>query len=115
MIGPALPPTCSWVKKSNEAWRQVYRALEHGKVRSACSNSEVMEVFPDVLREFAATFVSLQIKRHEADYSYEARFARENTLAVIDRAERAVDQLKGANIADQRRFVVHMLFKGRSR
>ena len=74
-----------------------------------------MKDFPIEIRGFAATFVSLQIKRHEADYSYEARFARENTLAVIDRAERAVDQLKGANIVDQPTFVVHMPFKRRSR
>ena len=102
-------------KKSNEAWCQVNRALEHGKVRSACSNREVMEVFPDVLREFAATFVDLQKMRHDADYSYEASYAKEDALAIIDRAERAIDQLKGASIVDQPTFVVHMPFKRRSR
>ena len=101
-------------QKSKEAWRQVYRALEHGKARSACSNRQAMKIFPIEIREFAETFVELQINRHNADYSYEARYAKEDAMSAIYRAARAIDQLKGANIVDRRRFVVHLLFKQRS-
>ena len=73
-----------------------------------------MKIFPIEIREFADTFVDLQKKRHDADYSYEARFAKEDTLAVIHRADRAIEQLKGANRVDCCRFVVHLLFKQRS-
>ena len=101
-------------KTGKEAWHQVYRALEHGKARSACSNKQAMKIFPIEIREFAETFVELQINRHNADYSYDARYAKEDAMSAIYRAARAIDQLKGTNIADRRRFVVHLLFKQRS-
>ena len=101
-------------RKSKEAWRQVYRALEHGKVRSVCSNRQAMKIFPIEIQEFAETLVELQIKRHDADYLYDVRFAKEDTLALIFRAARAIEQLKGANRVDCCRFVVHLLFKQRS-
>ena len=100
--------------KRNLAWHQVYRALEHGNAKSACLNNKAMQGFPHEIREFAVTFVDLQKARHQADYSYETRYAKEDTLAAIDRAADAIDQLKGANIEDRRRFVTHMLFRWRS-
>ena len=101
-------------QKSKEAWRQVYRALEHGRARSVCSNRQAMRIFPIEIREFTDTFVDLQINRHNADYAHEARYAKGDAMSAIYRAARAIDQLKGANIVDRRRFVVHLLFKQRS-
>ena len=109
-----IMPTQSIGKKRNAGWHQVYRALEHGNARSACLNYKAIQGFPHEIREFAATFVDLQKARHQADYSYKAMYAKEDTLAAIDRAENAIGQLKGANIADRRAFVAHMLFKRRS-
>ena len=98
----------------NAAWHQVYRALEHGNARSACLNKQAMEKLPHEFQDFAVTFVDLQKARHLADYSYEATYDKEYTLAAIDRAADAIDQLTGANIEHRRGFVAHLLFKRRS-
>lgn len=70
-----------------------------------------MEGFPSEILEFAGTFVVLQDARHQADYSLEVRYERNDTLAAIDRAEKAIGQLEGAN--HRRDFVAHTLFKRR--
>ena len=100
--------------KRNMAWHQAYRALEHGNARDARLNSKAMQGFPHEIREFAVTFIDLQKERHQADYSCETWYAKENTLAAIDRAADAIDQLLRANVEDRRRFVTHMLFGWRS-
>jgi len=38
--------------RSNPAWHQVYRALEHGTAKSACSHGKVNK-FPKDIQEFA--------------------------------------------------------------
>ena len=47
-------------KGRNEAWHQVYRALEHGSARNACRNMEVVRGFPPEIQDFADRFVVLQ-------------------------------------------------------
>ena len=73
-----------------------------------------MEKFPHGIQDFADTFVDLQEARHKADYSYEFTYDRENTLAKIDKAADALDQLKEASIEHRRGLVIHLLFKWRS-
>ena len=99
--------------KHTAAWHQVYRALEHGHAKRACRNKHAMEGFPSEILEFAGTFVVLQDARHQADYSLEVRCERNGTLAAIDRAEKAISQLEGANIQHLWDFVAHTLFKRR--
>jgi len=73
-----------------------------------------MEGFPHDIQEFAKKFVALQDARHRADYSYEADYNRQDTLAAIDIAEGAIGQLEGTSIDHRRGFVAHLLFKRRS-
>ena len=44
-----------------------YRALEHGRARSACLQG--MREFPAEIRDFAEAFIVLQIERQKADYA----------------------------------------------
>ena len=106
-------PTQSTGRKRNAGWHQVYRALEHGIARSACLNKQAMEGFPPEIQEFTETFVDLQKARHWADYSYEAKYDKQDTLTAIKKAENAIGQLEGADIEQRRGFVAHMLFKRR--
>ena len=101
-------------KTHNSAWHLAYRALEHGNAKNACRNKRAMEIFPPEIREFAETFVVLQGARHQADYSYEKNYDRQDTLAVIDTAEGAIAQFEGAGREDRRSFVAYLLFKRRS-
>ena len=100
-------------RKHPSAWHQVYRALEHGNAKNACLNKQAMQGFPREIQEFAKKFVALQNARHQADYSREASYDRQDTLAAIDRAAGAISQLEGASNHDRCGFVVHLLFKRR--
>ena len=62
----------------------------------------------------AAGSVDCRSDPNQADYSFEARYAKEDTLAAIDRAEDAINKLNGANVHHRRGFVAHLLFKQRS-
>ena len=53
--------------RSKHAWRQVYRAVEHKGTSKKCKRGEIHE-FPKEVEDFANVFVSLQEKRHSADY-----------------------------------------------
>ena len=97
----------------NAAWHRVYRALEHGNAKNACLDKLAMTKFPHGIQDFADTFVDLQEARHQADYSYEFTYDRENTLAKIDKAANAIDQLKEVSIEHRRGLVAHLLFKRR--
>ena len=48
------------------AWHRAYRALEHGRARSACRQGSAMREFPAEIRDFAEAFVGLQRTRQEA-------------------------------------------------
>ena len=95
------------------AWHQVYRALEHGKARSACQQQEAIRAFPMEIRNFAQTFVDLQEARHQADYALEGQYYKMDVLVTIEAAENAIDQFEQADVQHQRRFAVHVLFKRR--
>ncbi len=54
--------------RSKEAWRQVYRSLDHSQTKDRCKDSRTIARFPRGIAHFASMFVALQQKRHEADY-----------------------------------------------
>ena len=101
-------------RSRNEAWHQVYRALEHGKARNACRHQWAMQRFPTEIRDFAEAFVMLQDRRHEADYALDDRYDKLDVLSAIDRAENAIAGLDQADIGHRRSFVAHVLFRQRS-
>ena len=100
-------------RRRNEAWHQVYRALEHGSARKACGNKQAMSRFAYQIQGFAETFVTLQHLRHKADYALEARYEKLLVLAAINEAEDAIAQLEQADKQQLRTFAVHVLFRRR--
>ena len=99
--------------RSSPEWRQVYRALEHGKAKRACRQQGAMRAFPTEIRSFAKAFVELQDARHEADYAPEGQYLKPDVLAMIIRAEEAIDRFDQADTRRRRGFAVHVLFKRR--
>ena len=93
-------------------WHQVYRAIEHGKARSACQQ-DAMRAFPMEIRGFADTFIDLQKARQQADYALEGEYSKRDVLAMIDMAVGAIDQFEQADVRHRRSFAVHVLFKRR--
>ena len=94
-------------------WHQVYRALEHGKTRSACQQQEVMRTLPMGILAFAEVFVDLQKVRHQADYAHGGQYSKLRVLAMVDAAKDTIDQFEQADAGHQRSFAVHVLFKRR--
>ena len=96
-------------QRSDRAWTQVYRALQHGPAKSRCDAQAMMRRFPDSIQDFADRFVDMQFKRHEADYNPDARFNRDEVLQDVDDAERSIRGFLAAPRLDRCAFAVYLL------
>jgi uncharacterized protein (UPF0332 family) len=97
--------------RSAPAWKQAYRALEHGPVKAACQNSGLLAKFPQEIQDFANVFVQMQAKRHNADYDPEARFYKSAVLNDIDTVEAVIAAFDKAPVKDRRAFAVLVMLK----
>ncbi len=98
--------------RSKHAWRQTYRALEHGFAKSACKDG-IIAKFPKAIEDFANNFVALQEKRHAADYDPLVRLTKSEVVADIAAAKNAIVRFQAEPIKDRRAFAAHVLFKKR--
>lgn len=99
--------------RSKPAWRQVYRALEHGGCKSACQNKALIDRFPKPIEDFANAFVTMQIKRHNADYDPYGNYTKSEVITDIDNCEQAIKDFQGVPMKDRRAFSALVLFKHR--
>ena len=99
--------------KSREAWRQTYRALDHGAAKAACKHTAIVSLFPKPVEDFANAFVSLQVKRHTADYDPKAKFSKSEVKNDVLLARQAIDDFGKATMKDRRAFAAHVLFRRR--
>ena len=101
-------------RQRTPAWHRVYRALEHGRVRNACREVRAMREFPVEIRNFAKTFVELQIARQQADYALRPEaYTKSDVLVYIASAEWAIGELDQADVGARRGFAAHALFRQR--
>ncbi len=98
--------------RSKHAWRQTYRALEHGFAKSACKDGIVAR-FPKAVEDFANNFVSMQEKRHAADYDPSIKLTKSEVVADVSAAKEAIVEFQKVPIKDRRAFAAHVLFKKR--
>lgn len=94
--------------RSNPAWLQAYRGLNHGTVRSRCVNSKYITEFPSEVRQFAEWFVRLQAARHSADYDPSVEFEHEAVTAAIEDAASAMAAFETVSEKDRRAFAVYV-------
>ena len=99
--------------RSQPAWRQAYRALEHGHAKNQCSKT-VMKKFPEEIQRFGQTFVEMQGQRHTADYDPEPRLVRSDVLQLIDVTAKAITEFENTTLADRKAFAIYVLLKTRS-
>jgi hypothetical protein len=95
--------------RSQGAWRQVYRSLNHGPARTACERREVTQLFPAAIQDFANAFRVLQLARHSADYDPMIRLSKSEVLQHIQNAETAIARLGATPIRDRRAFSIWVL------
>ena len=104
----------SGADRSQSAWRQTYRALNHAYVRNQCKKQHNVTKFPQAIQVFANLFVSMQKDRHDADYDPYATFFKSQVIANIAAADVAIRQFNQAPRKDRRAFAVYVLLTLRS-
>lgn len=95
------------------AWRQAYRALEHTVAKNACRNGHMMEKFPKSIEDFANAFVTMQDKRHKADYDPYVTLTKSEVVQDIALTKLAIEAFLSEPKKDRRAFCVWVLFKNR--
>ena len=106
-------------KNGRAAWRQTYRALQHGFAKKACDSvndskqRKILEKFPDEIQDFALQFYNMQIKRHEADYDPYSRYRKSQVLADISATREVIRAFEAAPTSDRRAFAALVLFQRR--
>ena len=100
--------------RSNPAWRQVYRAMDHGYARHQCRDQYVMARLPSQIQSCAETFAALQEKRHQVDYDPAASLSLAEAHYWVDAAAQAIAELAKAPLKDRRAFAVWVTIKRRS-
>jgi hypothetical protein len=80
-------------KRTERAWTQVYRCLDHGYIRVQCENKVIMRSFSKNIQEFADVFITMQTNRHESDYDPNYIAIRLDVLAQIDQVNNAIENL----------------------
>ena len=100
-------------RRSQPAWRQAYRALDHGIARNRCRSGE-MRRFPSEIRDFAALFVLMQEERHRADYDPDTSFYKVYVRIRIKQAAIHIRRFNRAPAKDRRAFAVYVLLNLRA-
>lgn len=101
-------------RRSGAAWRQTYRALEHGPAKNACRDQNIMRKFPKEVEDFANAFATLQERRHAADYDPQLQLRKSSVRADIELAKRAISDFADTKAKDRRAFAAHVLLKKRA-
>ena len=70
-----------------------------------------MTKFPKEIQDFASAFVSMQAKRHAADYDPATRAFKSAVLIDIASAEAVMDGFECAPLKDRRAFAAWVLFR----
>ena len=101
--------------RSQSAWQQAYRALDHGETRKRCAPQTRLAEFPIEIQDFAASFVRMQRLRHWADYDPLSMFKRSLVLQWIEETDNAISGFNSVARAERKAFAVFVLLKHRSR
>jgi hypothetical protein len=103
------------------SYETVYRGFEHGRMREGCSAVDKSTLgakavkalgataVSQEIREVASAFLSLQERRHWADYSPSGKITRSEAQDLVDLATYAADQLAAANAEERRNFLAYLM------
>ena len=97
--------------RSKSAWRQAYRALQHGWAKRRCQNHKIVNDFPVAIQDFAGMFVEMQNKRHLADYDPDEIFYKSEVLKDIADVEDVLSRFQKVPVKDRRAFAVYVLLE----
>jgi hypothetical protein len=101
-------------RRSDPAWRQVYRSLEHGHAHTRCRDRAMMRLFPKEIEDFASVFVTMQDKRHEADYDPMARVSKPDVELARRLVEGVIGNFRKVPVQHRRVFCAYVLLRKRT-
>ena len=99
--------------RDQSAWRQAYRALDHGYARQRCQQAVNNPRFSTPIQRLADYFTSIQRRRHRADYDPDVNFARHEILPAITESTQHIAALRATPTQERRAFAVHILMRER--
>ena len=71
----------------------------------------MIKKFPRGIEDFANTFVTMQHKRHTADYDPFETFTKSSVESDIVLVEEAIKKFKGEPVSDRRAFCAYVILK----
>jgi hypothetical protein len=111
--------------RSSARYETVYRGFEHSQMKRCCVEVDkatlkaktrvalgVVNASQEI-RDVANAFVTLQQRRHWADYSPRGKITRAETLDLVDLAVLAMAQLTAAEPEERKNFVAYLLMDAR--
>ena len=96
--------------RPNQAWRQAYRALDHNRSKSRCSNLGMMSVFPSAIQRFGEQFILMQRYRHLADYDPMVEFDRSQVKQLVEETADRISQFNAVDTSDRLAFSAYIVF-----
>ena len=95
--------------RSRPAWRQTYRALQHGTARRRCRRQDIITKFPVEIQDFAKHFIVMQGRRHQANYDPYAVLEKVEVVQRIAEAKDIIHRFTLSPARDRRAFAVYVL------
>lgn len=92
----------------------MYRALEHGAAKQACRNQGIIKKFPMEVEDFANAFITMQAKRHKADYDPYEKLYKSSVRQDIANVKDVIARFQSSAVKHRRAFAAYVLFKTRA-
>jgi len=73
-----------------------------------------LKKFPKEIEDFGNAFVTMQEKRHRADYDPDEKFFKSSVIQDIDDTEAVIGGFKKTALKDRRAFAAYVLFRPRN-
>lgn len=101
------------VERSEAAWLQVYRALNHNTVFTRCEDVLITR-FPDKIQDFGYWFKNFQLKRHDADYDPVFVPEIESIHGDLELARSLIEDFDSEGEKHRRAFAAYLIIERRT-
>ena len=99
--------------RDEAAWRQAYRALDHGYARQRSGQIKSNQRFSMPIQNLAEYFAVFQRRRHRADYDPDGSFLQPEAMAAVAQAEALISAFRAVPASERRAFAVYVLMRER--
>ena len=95
------------------AWRQAYRALEHGYAKQRCQQARRNPRFSPAVQQLARYFGEIQTLRNRADYDPDAIFSPRDVQTALTQIGQRIAAFRTTPARERRAFAVFILMRDR--